>query len=100
MAQMGVGGIDSWTRLAYPMDAYRISGSEPHAYTVRLLPVARGPAAPATPPREWIDPATGFRIVRLSDERGSESLYFHQNAYTAPATRWSSRCQTALPRST
>ena len=68
MAQMGVGGIDSWTRLAYPMDAYRISGNEPHAYKVRLLPVARGPAAPAVPPREWIDPATGFRIVRLSEE--------------------------------
>ena len=83
MAQMGVGGIDSWTRLAYPMDAYRISGNEPHAYQVRLLPVARGPITPAVPPREWIEPATGFRIVRLSEEAGSASLYFHQNAYTA-----------------
>ncbi len=83
LAQMGAGGIDSWTRLAYPMEAYRISGSEPHAYKVRLLPVARGPVKPAVPPREWIDPATGFRIVRLSEEGGSESLYFHQNAYTA-----------------
>ena len=83
MAQMGVGGIDSWTRLAYPMDAYRISGTEPHVYKVRLLPVARGPEKPAVPPREWIDPATGFRIVRLSEEAGSQSLYFHQNAYTA-----------------
>lgn len=35
------------------------------------------------PPTEWIDPATGHRIVRLSREPGSESLYFHQNAYTA-----------------
>ena len=88
LAQMGVGGIDSWTRLAYPMDAYRISGGEPHAYRVRLLPVARGASTPATPPaaappREWIDPATGYRIVRLSEEPGSTSLYFHQNAYTA-----------------
>jgi oligogalacturonide lyase len=33
-------------------------------------------------PREWIDPDTGHRIVRLSDEPGSASLYFHQNAYT------------------
>ncbi len=33
-------------------------------------------------PREWIDPDTGHRIVRLSDEPGSQSLYFHQNAYT------------------
>jgi Oligogalacturonate lyase len=39
--------------------------------------------APATePPREWIDPDTGHRVVRLSDEPGSQSLYFHQNAYT------------------
>jgi oligogalacturonide lyase len=33
-------------------------------------------------PREWIDPDTGHRVVRLSDEDGSASLYFHQNAYT------------------
>jgi oligogalacturonide lyase len=34
------------------------------------------------PPREWIDPDTGHRVIRLSDEPGSASLYFHQNAYT------------------
>jgi oligogalacturonide lyase len=33
-------------------------------------------------PKEWIDPDTGHRVVRLSDEPGSASLYFHQNAYT------------------
>ncbi|MCA9061588.1 MAG: hypothetical protein KDA96_00935 [Planctomycetaceae bacterium] len=33
-------------------------------------------------PREWVDPQTGHRVVRLSDEAGSVSLYFHQNAYT------------------
>ena len=37
----------------------------------------------ADPPREWIEPATGHRVVRLSEEPGSASLYFHQNAYTA-----------------
>src|SRR5215471_21501740 len=35
------------------------------------------------PPRDWIDPETGHRIVRLSDEPGSSSFYFHQNRYTA-----------------
>jgi oligogalacturonide lyase len=35
------------------------------------------------PPREWVDPDTGHRVVRLSDEPGSSSFYFHQNAYTA-----------------
>ena len=34
------------------------------------------------PPREWIDPATGHRVVRLSDEPGTASLYFHQHAYS------------------
>src|SRR3954466_8877631 len=34
------------------------------------------------PPTEWIDPDTGHRVVRLSREAGSQSLYFHQNAYT------------------
>src|SRR6266542_2149129 len=33
-------------------------------------------------PREWIDPDSGHRVIRLSDEPGSASLYFHQNAYT------------------
>jgi len=36
-----------------------------------------------TVPREWIDPETRHRIVRLSDEAGSQSFYFHQNGYTA-----------------
>ena len=36
-----------------------------------------------TPPKEWVDPATGHRVVRLSDESGTASLYFHQNPYTA-----------------
>lgn len=39
--------------------------------------------APETPPREWIDPATGHRVIRLSEAPDSASLYFHQNQYTA-----------------
>jgi len=31
---------------------------------------------------EWIDASTGHRVIRLSNEPGSLSLYFHQNAYT------------------
>ena len=37
----------------------------------------------ADPPREWIEPATGHRVVRLSRDPGSTSLYFHQNSYPA-----------------
>jgi oligogalacturonide lyase len=39
--------------------------------------------AQQTPPRTWIDKDTGRRIVRLTDEPGSASLYFNQNGYTA-----------------
>jgi oligogalacturonide lyase len=41
------------------------------------------PAAAAEPPVEWIDADTGHRVVRLSREPGTASLYFHQNAYSA-----------------
>src|SRR5579863_70285 len=35
------------------------------------------------PPKTWIDPDTGHRIVRLTNEPNSASLYFNQNGYTA-----------------
>src|SRR5579864_5269067 len=31
---------------------------------------------------EWIDPDTGHRVVQLSTEPGSESLYFNLNPFT------------------
>jgi oligogalacturonide lyase len=39
--------------------------------------------AQTEPPKTWIDPDTGHRIVRLTNEPGSASLYFNQNGYTA-----------------
>ena len=36
----------------------------------------------ARPPTEWIDPATGHRVIRLSTEAGTRSMYFHQNSVT------------------
>jgi oligogalacturonide lyase len=41
-------------------------------------PTPRGPAVPS----DWVDPATGHRVIRLSGDEGGSSLYFHQNAYT------------------
>ncbi|WP_419195053.1 oligogalacturonate lyase family protein [Novipirellula herctigrandis] len=35
-----------------------------------------------TVPKDWIDPKTGHRVVRLSELAGSVCLYFHQNAYS------------------
>src|SRR6185295_7004616 len=44
-----------------------------------------GQAVPdaATLRKEWVDADTGHRVFRLSTENGSESLYFHYNAYSA-----------------
>ena len=33
-------------------------------------------------PSDWIDSATGHRVVRLSADPGTRSLYFHQNSIT------------------
>jgi oligogalacturonide lyase len=46
-------------------------------------PMAGGFTRQADAPREWVDPSTGHRVVRLSDQPGLASLYFHQNPYTA-----------------
>jgi oligogalacturonide lyase len=38
--------------------------------------------AQTNPPTEWIDPDTGHRVVQLSREPGTESLYFNLNPFT------------------
>ena len=54
-----------------------------HVFLAVAMSSLRLAAADEDPPRDWIDPASGHRIVRLSREPGSASLYFHQNTYTA-----------------
>lgn len=34
-------------------------------------------------PKDWVDKDTGHRIIRISEDAGSQSFYFHQNGYTA-----------------
>lgn len=51
-------------------------------FVIALHLLAIVAVAQQQPPREWIDPDTGHRVVRLSEEPGSASLYFHQNPYT------------------
>ena len=36
----------------------------------------------AEAPTDWIDSVTGHRVVRLSSDAGTRSLYFHQNSLT------------------
>jgi oligogalacturonide lyase len=57
-------------------------------HLVHLIAVLAGASActlawSSEPPTDWIDPDTGHRVIRLSREPGTASLYFHQNAYTA-----------------
>jgi beta-galactosidase len=39
LKQMGVGGVDTWTPNAYPLDSYRIHSDQPNSYKYRLTPV-------------------------------------------------------------
>src|SRR5688572_7347216 len=39
------------------------------------------------PPASWVDPDTGHRVIRLTREPNSASLYFNQNGYT-PSGKW------------
>src|SRR5471032_3073686 len=39
-------------------------------------------AATDLPPKSWVDPDTGHRVIRLTDEPGSASLYFNDNSCT------------------
>jgi oligogalacturonide lyase len=34
-------------------------------------------ASPQSPPKSWIDPDTGHRVIRLTDDPGSATLYFN-----------------------
>src|SRR6516162_4363939 len=47
-----------------------------------VLAVAQPGPRGQTVPSDWVDPATGHRVIRLSGDEGGSSLYFHQNAYT------------------
>ncbi len=38
-------------------------------------------------PTSWVDPDTGHRVVRLTNEPNSASLYFNQNGYTPNGKR-------------
>lgn len=56
--------------------------------TLALVPLALGVRPNGAqnnpqPPKTWVDPDTGHRVVRLTDQPDSASLYFNDNAFTA-----------------
>jgi oligogalacturonide lyase len=60
------------------------------ASTARVVLAQPAPASAPAPapavvdngPAEWIDATTGHRVIRLSVEPGSSTLYFHDNSYS------------------
>lgn len=48
-----------------------------------LIVLSMTPLWGAEPPPSWIDPDTHHRVLRITSEPGSASLYFNQDAYTA-----------------
>src|SRR6476661_4979152 len=66
--------------------------SAPHMRLLALLALCAAAIAPVRyadePPRDWIDPATGHRVIRLSSEPGSQTLYFHDNQYSPEGDRY------------
>src|SRR6476469_3496532 len=57
--------------------------------TVALLGVVAlcGARSSNSPRTDWIDPDTGHRVIRVSSEAGSQTLYFHDNAYSPEGDR-------------
>src|SRR5262245_8059803 len=49
---------------------------------VLVAAVATLDALQSVPPRDWVDPATGHRVVRLTHDAGGSTLYFHDNAFS------------------
>src|SRR5437764_8238192 len=54
-----------------------------HRFLFLMLAAIAALSAQDALPTEWVDPDTGHRVIRLSREPGTASLYFHQNAYSA-----------------
>src|SRR3954469_20431744 len=53
---------------------------KPWIFGLALAALAVAPNAQE--PRDWIDPDTGHRIIRLTDDAGGSTLYFHDNAFS------------------
>lgn len=59
-----------------------------HPLLLILLALAPCFARADEPRTEWIDADTGHRIIRLSTEAGSSTLYFHDNSYSPQGDKY------------
>jgi oligogalacturonide lyase len=60
----------------------KVGGESMRLFCVAVLCAACPLLGQNPPPKTWVDPDTGHRVVRLTDEPGSASLYFNQNWFT------------------
>ena len=68
----------------YPMNAENLSSRIATIFLLTLVALSARAVEPAAaePPKSWIDPDTGHRVIRLTREPGSDSFYFNYNAFT------------------
>jgi oligogalacturonide lyase len=79
--------VDPFKPTMYGFNGFK-KGVKPADLAIKL-PVGAKEAKPPqsqvrqAPLTDWIDAATGHRVVRLTGPEGGSTFYFHQNAYTA-----------------
>jgi oligogalacturonide lyase len=89
-------GSDPNTGAAFPIASTQPAPETPDAgtpQTNRKSEIGNPPnrtgqqSSQSSPPKDWIDPDTGHRVIRLTDEPNSDSLYFHQNSFSPDGRR-------------
>lgn len=66
----------------YPQDGDRNRKLRLVSFTLALAALLPAMAWAQELPKTWVDKDTGHRVYRLTDEPGSQSLYFNVNAYS------------------
>src|SRR5262245_36577039 len=74
--------VGTWNMRSWPMKPNPILLS-----LLSALSLAGSGAHAQAPPSDWVDPATGHRVLRLSGDGGGSNLYFHQNIFTPKGDR-------------
>ncbi len=82
-----LGGGRLLDNLPYLMNLFRFVCAVACFAASAGVAVAQAAQAVAEPPTSWVDPETGHRVIRLTREPGSASLYFNESGYTPDGKR-------------
>lgn len=66
----------------HPRHGSRIGSLHRVVFALALAALLPSMAWAQEAPKTWVDKDTGHRVYRLTDEPGSQSLYFNVNAYS------------------